>query len=261
MFLIGQKENKKLIDENKLDNTNFIIIKGPADYGKSYLAKYIANHYNMNYIELDNKVATVRDLVESSTYENNCVYHFKDFENSSMAAKAALLKLAEETPNGIKIIITTSSSNILQTLTSRAYVLSMETYLDEDLIQYTNTLNFDLKIYNRLKNFNVNITPSLLYKYKKREDINEIIDIVEDTFNRIEKGLNLEDICTISNKFWKDDQDRLNIFLNILATACLDLTNNKFKTLCCIEQTLYLLKVTTITNYKLLINNMLMEVV
>ena len=50
MYLVGQEENKKLIDEGKLDNANFIIIKGPKNHGKTYLTKYIADHYKMNYV-------------------------------------------------------------------------------------------------------------------------------------------------------------------------------------------------------------------
>lgn len=261
MFLIGQNNNKKLIDEGKLDNASFIIIKGPTDYGKTYLAKYIANHYQMNYIELDYKVATVRELVESSNYDNNCVYHFKDFEKSSAAAKAALLKIAEETPKGVKIIVTSQASNILQTLTSRAYVMSMESYTIDELEEYANKLNFDLTIMDRLNKLHVNITPSLLYKYKEREDIAEIIDLAEDTFNRIEQGLTIKDISEISNKFWKDDIDKLTIYLNVLCTACLDLSHDRFVTICYIQQAMYTLTGTAISNYKLLVHDMLMGVV
>ena len=98
MYLVGQEKNKKLIDNGKLDNANFIIIKGPTNYGKTYLAKYIANHFNLTYVALDNKVATIRELVRISNKNNECLYHFKDFEKSSPAAKASLLKIAEKTP-------------------------------------------------------------------------------------------------------------------------------------------------------------------
>ena len=109
MYLVGQRRNKELIDGGKLDNASFILIKGPKNYGKTYMAKYIANHYKMGYLLLDNKVDTIRELVSSSNKNNNCLYHFKDFDKSSPAAKAALLKIAEETPKGVKIVVTTSA--------------------------------------------------------------------------------------------------------------------------------------------------------
>lgn len=261
MFLIGQENNKELIDSGKLDNSNFIIIKGPSDCGKTYLAKYIADHYNMDYVKLDNKVSTVRDLVDSSKYNNNCIYHFEDFEKSSVAAKAALLKIAEETPEGIKIIVTTQASNILQTLTSRAYVLSIEPYTEEQLSEYASTLNFNIQLLERLQKLNMLITPSLLFNYKQREDIEEIIDLAEETFIKLEKGLTLEDISLISSKFWKDDLERLSIYLNLLAIMCLGLSHDRFVNTCFIQEALYNLNKVSINNYKILVHNLLMEMV
>ena len=56
MYLVGQEKNKDLIDNGKIDNSTFILIRGPEHYGKPYLVKYIANHYAMHYKLLDNKV-------------------------------------------------------------------------------------------------------------------------------------------------------------------------------------------------------------
>lgn len=261
MFLIGQKHNKKIIDDGRLDKVGFLIIKGPAHYGKTYLAKYIANYYKMNYIQLDYKVATVRKLVESSNFDNGCVYHFKDFEKASSAAKAAILKIAEETPSGVKIIITTQTHNLLQTLKSRAYIMNMESYEMDELKEYAYKLNFSSNLMERLFRLHVDITPSLLYKYKEREDIDEIIDLVEDTFNKIQNGLNMKTISEISNNFWKEDMDKIIIYLNTLSSSCWSLKQNRFETICRIQNTLDILNKTKISNHKLLIHNMLMEIV
>ena len=159
MYLVGQEENKKLIDEGKLDNANFIIIKGPKNHGKTYLTKYIADHYKMNYVLLDNKVDTIRSLVENSNNDNNCLYHFRDFEKSSPAAKAALLKIAEETPYGVKIVITTSAYNMLDTLISRAYNMNIQAYSKENLLEYINTLDLDKNLLETLKiKYNLSLT-------------------------------------------------------------------------------------------------------
>lgn len=264
MYLVGQEKNKDLIDNGKIDNSTFIIIRGPEHYGKTYLVKYIANHYGMHYKLLDNKVDTIRGLVESSDKNNNnCVYHFKDFEKSSPAAKAALLKVAEETPAGTKIIVTTSAYNFLDTLVSRAYNMNIQPYSKENILDYINILSFDETLLNTLINdYKMDITPSLLRKYKEREDISEIIELCNYTITSLLQGMNLEAIGTISNKFWSnDDAERVKIFIEILEAGIVSQINGSYKYIRAIEKTLYQLNKIAISNYKMLIHNMLMEMV
>lgn len=262
MYLEGQEEIKKLIDNGKLDNSNFIIIKGPRSYGKTYLTKYIALHYGMNYIMLDNKVETIRNLVDSSRNNNNCLYHFKDFEKSSAAAKAALLKIAEETPKGIKIVVTTSAYNLLNTLISRAYLLNIEPYTKDNIISFNNVLQLDNNLLSKIMDeLNMVPTPSLLYTYKQREDLNEILDLTIETKNAISNGLRLEDISRISNKFWKDDREKLEIYLHLLKTSINPTTPYYYVVISAIERTLYNLNTIAISNYRQLIHNMLMEMI
>lgn len=262
MYLVGQEQNKELIDNNKIDNASFIMIKGPANYGKTYLTKYIAKHYGMDYILLDNKVDTIRDLVEISNRNNNCLYHFKDFDKSSPAAKAALLKIAEETPKGVKIVVTTSAYNFLETLNSRAYIIGMKAYSYNDINEYADNLGFKADLLDKMENqYHLELTPSLLYKYKDREDIEEIFGIVDETISAINEGLTLEKISKISNSFWKDDIDRVKIYLEILSKCSKSINKKYYQVIKLVEQASYRLNKIAINNYKQLIHNMLMEMV
>lgn len=261
MYLVGQKKNKELVDGGKLDNATFILIKGPKNYGKTYLSKYIASHYKMDYILLDNKVETIRQLVSSSNKNNNCVYHFKDFDKSSPAAKAALLKIAEETPRGVKIVVTTSAYNFLQTLISRAYVIDMAPYTIEDIKEYGNNLNIEDVLIDRLEKSYLDLTPTLLFRLKGNEDITEILDLADETIQCINNGLSLEDISKISAKFWKDDKERIQLYLDVLGKCGHMITKNYFRTIQIVEQTKFTLNKVAINNYRNLIHNMLMEMV
>lgn len=261
MYLVGQKKNKQLIDNGKLDNATFIIIKGPKNFGKTYLTKYIANHYNMTYVLLDNKVNTIRDLISISDRNNNCLYHFKDFEKSSPAAKAALLKIAEETPRGIKIIVTTSAYNLLQTLISRAYVIDIAPYDNYEIEEYGNNLGIDISLINRLEASYLDLTPSLLFRLKENEDVMEILDLVEETIKGLNTNLSLEDISRISSKFWKDDKENVQLYLDVLCKCSCRLTMDYFRTIQIIEETKFILNKVAISNYRNLIHNMLMELV
>lgn len=261
MYLVGQKKNKELIDGGKLDNATFILIKGPKNYGKTYLSKYIANHYKMDYILLDNKVETIRQLVSSSDKNNNCLYHFKDFDKSSPAAKAALLKIAEETPKGVKIVVTTSAYNFLQTLISRAYVIDMVPYTIEDIKEYGGNLSVEDVLIDRLEKSYLELTPTLLFRLKGNEDVTEILDLADETIESINKGLQLEDISKIASKFWKDDKERVQLYLDVLGKCSHMITRNYFRTIQTVEQTKFTLNKVAINNYRNLIHNMLMEMI
>lgn len=262
MYLVGQSKNKELIDNGKLDNANFIIIKGPVNYGKTYLTKYIANHFNLTYVLLDNKVATIRELVSISNRNNDCLYHLKDFEKSSPAAKAALLKIAEETPKGLKIVVTTSSYNLLDTLMSRAYILNIEPYNEDNINDYNNTLGFNAGMFDILqKELKVGLTPSKLFNFKNIENIKDIIDLSVNTLAKIENGLKLEDISQIANNFWKDDGKGTSIFLQLIESGINKNNPKYYKIISEIERTKFTLAKVSINNYRQLIHNMLMEMV
>lgn len=261
MYVVGQNKNKELIDGGKLDNATFILIKGPRNYGKTYLAKYIANHYKMDYLLLDNKVDTIRELVSSSNKNNNCLYHFKDFDKSSPAAKAALLKIAEETPKGVKIVVTTSAYSFLDTLVSRAYVLDIAPYSIDDIKEYSGNLNISDVLLDKLVMSCLDLTPTLLFKLKSYEGVTEVLDLADETIECINNGLKLEDISRISAKFWKDDKDKLGLYLDILAKSSGKITKNCFRVVQLVEQTKFIANKIAISNYRNLIHNMLMEMV
>lgn len=266
MYLVGQKENKDLIDNGKLDNASFIIIKGPKNYGKTYLTKYIANHYKMNYVLLDNKVDTIRSLVEISNKNNNCLYHFKDFEKSSPAAKAALLKICEETPKGVKIVITTSAYNLLDTLISRAYNINTQAYKSEELEEYINTLDLDKSLLNKLyDDYNLKVTPTFLLNYKSLDNFDELLEKVDAGLDILAYHQDLEHISQLANKFWNSDINYVKTFLNILQYALLVHEDIDYrysvKYVSTISRNLYILEKITITNFKQFIHNLLMEMI
>lgn len=261
MYLVGQYKNKQLIDGGRLDNAAFILIKGPKNYGKTYLAKYIANYYKMTYVLLDNKVDTIRELVSSSNRNNNCLYHFKDFDKSSPAAKAALLKIAEETPKGVKIVVTTSAYNFLDTLVSRAYVMDIAAYLPEDIKEYGTNLGVQDVLIDRLEKSYLDLTPTLLFNIKNSEDVMEILDLADETIECINNGMGLDDISKISAKFWKDDKDRLVLYLEVLSRCSHRITKNYFRVIQLVEYTKSILSRVAVSNYRNLVHNMLMEMV
>lgn len=77
----------------------------------------------------------------------------------------------------------------------------------------------------------------------------------------INNGLKLEDISVISNNFWKQDPENMSTFLELIKGGIDKNLRGYYKIISSIEKTNYLLRNVSISNYKQLIHNMLMEMV
>lgn len=220
MYIIGQEQFKNHVEYLKESPKPFIIIKGPKHYGKEYLTKYLAKELGLTYIKMkDNKVKTVRELVENSTYQNDCLYHFVDFDDSTVMAKAALLKVAEETPKGVVIVITINTST-LDTLVSRAYNITLESYNDEDVQEYKSKINKDTEVLDSLIDLSIK-TPSMLLYYSEIDNIEDILEDVNEVGDKLVNNRMYIEIATkVSNHYknpYNDSEvDTSVVFLKLL---------------------------------------------
>lgn len=215
MYLAGQKSNLDLI-KNWTSMPSFLIVQGNNDTGKTYFIKYLCKKFGLGYMLLDNKVDTVRNLVANAQPDSNIVYHFKDFHQASVNAKNALLKITEEPLKGNYIAI--SGLKQIDTLESRARIIRMQPYSDEELQDFINNSPIDKDIANKLLKCNFR-TPSTLLKYSNIEDIEKIIDFAEYTLTDI-TSLNQTDINNIALRFDrsydKGKVDKALVFIEIL---------------------------------------------
>lgn len=215
MYLVGQKKNLDLI-KNWTTMPSFTIVQGNNDMGKTYFVKYLCKRFGLGYMLLDNKVDTIRKLVSTAKPNGNIVYHFKDFHLASIQAKNALLKITEEPLAGNYIAI--SGLKQIDTLESRARIIKMQPYTDEELIDFINNSSLDNNVAMRLLKCNFR-TPSTIMKYGKLEDIEEILSFAEFTATDI-LNLNQTDINKIATKFErgyeKGKVDKALIYIELL---------------------------------------------
>jgi len=137
--MIGQE---KLLDKiDKLVENGFprfVLLVGAKGSGKKLLSREIANRLHYPLVPVGIGVDEVRDVIVNS-YRNTepIVYILPDTDKMSVAAKNALLKITEEPPQKAYFILTvTDLSNTLSTLISRACVLKMDNYKEEELLEY-----------------------------------------------------------------------------------------------------------------------------
>ena len=211
--MIGQENNKSIID-NFIENGScprFIILTGLEGSGKRTFSKYIADKLNADLLLFDNKIESVREVITTAYTQNkNIVYCIYGYENMSIAAKNALLKIAEEPPTNAYVVLTATNKNeVLDTLKSRAVVLDMEDYNYLELKEFADANNVNNEI------LDLCIVPLDIIKFK---DINEtefrtFVDSVWDKIGNASIGNSLK-LC--SKLKLKDEQEGfdVNLFIN-----------------------------------------------
>ena len=211
MNIIGQKKLIQKIDRLiETDNLpRYIIIQGPTGSGKHLIADYISKKLNALLVPSEISVDAVREVIDIS-YEltEPTVYLWADVQKMSLAAKNAVLKVTEEPPQEAYFIMTVdSTSNILNTLVSRGYVLDILPYTIDDLLEFTNYKYPDMK--DKTKNLIVDLSNNIGDVIKLANmDIERLNTIVDMLCNNIGK-VNLANELKIPTflKFKTDEKD------------------------------------------------------
>ena len=214
MQLIGQEDNLELIKNwNKLPN--FLIIQGEEHSGKNHLVLYLCQLFKLHYKEVPKSVKEIRNLVDVMAPNSNTIYHLKNFDDASIQAKNALLKVTEEPIPGNYIVITGGPQ--IKTLQSRARLIIMSPY------KYNDIENMYTKYYTNIDSrllYDAGInTPAKIEFYKSCENIEEILEHAYDIFDKI-TYLNATDYIPImklfDNRYDKGTVDVCMLFLNML---------------------------------------------
>lgn len=211
MNIFGQK---KLIDkiDRLIENDDlprYIIIQGPTGSGKHLIGDYISCKLNALLVPCDITVDAVREIIDISyTLTEPTVYLWPDTQKMSVSAKNAVLKVTEEPPQQAYFIMTVdSTTNMLNTLVSRGYVLDILPYTIDDLLEYINYKYSDMS--DKTKNLIVDLASNIgdVIKFANM-DIKRLNDIVDTLCNNI-GNVNLANELKITTllKFKSDDRD------------------------------------------------------
>lgn len=133
--MIGQHNLQSRIEQLIENGTfpRFSIFVGPRGSGKKTL---LLEMFEGIYLE-DNKVESVRKMIEMVYKIGNRTFIMPDADSMSVAAKNALLKVIEECPNDNYFIMTLEDeNNTLETIRSRGTVFHMDRYTPDEIEQY-----------------------------------------------------------------------------------------------------------------------------
>ena len=194
--VIGQEPVIKQI--NSMNNLpQFIILLGPHGSGRTLLSKYIADDRNMNYIEIDNKIADIRFLIDNTVgLTKPTMYFIKNADELTLQAANAMLKIAEEPPQNLYIVMgLVSLQNTIPTIVSRATVLQLEPYTVNQLQEFYNKLGTKIQYEDEM--FNCLSTPGEIKTYINIFDnCYEYVQLVHTNILKVRTG----NAFKISNK-------------------------------------------------------------
>lgn len=142
---IGQTQLKNEVWDKSIPP--FIIIEGPRGQGKKTFITSLAKSKKIPLIEIGNKIADIREMIETcQTLISPVMYFIPEGDGMSIGAKNSLLKITEEPPKNLIIVIAvTHRDNTLQTIRSRGRLWTMDNYTLAEKLQYlTNEYGADV---------------------------------------------------------------------------------------------------------------------
>ena len=173
--MIGQKDNISKIVKWRMNKSfpRFILIEGDYGSGRLTLSKEIIKVLNATGVISENSINAVRTVISNAyNVTEPTVYIFRDCDDMSLAAKNSMLKVVEEPPNNAYFIMTVQSlSSVLDTIKSRATVLKMNRYTQNEL----NLAQFDDKVQKYI--YTVYDTTK-----EQIEAINDAVELCNDVF-------------------------------------------------------------------------------
>lgn len=136
--MIGQKKILTDLEVLGARFPRFSIFVGPVGSGRKLIAQKVAKQLQASLVVIEPKVDAVREAIDMAYKQKNpVVYLIADADNTSNAAKNALLKVTEEPPRQAYFIMTlTDIENTLPTLTSRGAVFHLSPYTEQELREY-----------------------------------------------------------------------------------------------------------------------------
>lgn len=230
--MIGQVQLLKQID-TLIENNNlprFIVITGKRGSGKKLVAHYITvKSHSSEWILPNNKIDTIRLLIhEAYKHVNPLVCILNDTDEMSNEAQNSLLKLTEEPPNNVIVIMTVEDiNNVLRTIKSRAFILSTEPYTLEQLNEYVVSHYGENDLYGELCD-----TPGecdLLY----RMGGTKFVDFVNKVVDNIGTVSTANSFKIMENLALDKDTDKgydLTLFFKVFIRRCItkDYTEEKY---------------------------------
>lgn len=226
--MIGQTKILKWVDNNINSFPHFIVLVGSHGCGKQTLCREIAHKISCVYSKCEIKVDNVREVIDTAyAITERVMYCFADADNMKAQAKNAMLKITEEPPKNAYFCLTVSDdSSLLATIKSRANVIYLEEYKNDELAQYyyegaSNGNEEECKLFCTICS-----TPGEIDKLTQYgKDFYDYVELVLENIAEVEPANAFKSSNKISLK--TDDGYDLGLFFKTFVNICLDRLSDK----------------------------------
>ena len=135
--LVGQRNFISMLELYK-QLPSFIILEGPKGQGKKTMANLMAKKFNLRMVTIGVKIDDIRQMIaDTANLAHPTMYFIPDADNMSVGAKNSLLKITEEPPQNLVIVLSLCcSDNTLGTIRSRGTILQLDPYTPQELEEY-----------------------------------------------------------------------------------------------------------------------------
>jgi|GEM_PF-1122775 len=135
--LVGQRNFISMLELYK-QLPSFIILEGPKGQGKKTMANLMAKKFNLRMVTIGVKIDDIRQMIaDTANLAHPTMYFIPDADNMSVGAKNSLLKITEEPPQNLVIVLSLQhSDNTLGTIRSRGTILQLDPYTPQELEEY-----------------------------------------------------------------------------------------------------------------------------
>lgn len=214
-----------MIDTDSLPH--FIIFYGDFGQGKKVVANWVVtqlrkkNSNMQSYVLPDISVNSVRDMITIAYKQSRCIVSIYDVDKMSVVAKNSLLKVTEEIPNDVVIILTVQNiDTVLPTIRSRAVIFPLNAYSKQNLVEYCKGFIDDTEEIQYITDVAVNPGQvNILHATGVKDFVNYVIK-VKDNIAKVSGANSFK----IANKVaLKENEDGYDIilFFQIFAQLCL----------------------------------------
>jgi replication-associated recombination protein RarA len=203
MNIIGQ--NKLLSKINAMDFLpKTLMFIGPIGCGKHTIARYIAEEFKLDFIEIEESVS-VQDL-EDYMYKTIDTLYLINLNKFTEKQQNQFLKTLEEpSKSAYFILIANSEAGILNTILNRSIKYHLEPYTKEQIEQITNTSVNDLA-------FKIYQTPGKLLNLTE-ESFQDVLTLANTVVHNIDKASYANALVVSTKINYKDLYNKIDFGL------------------------------------------------
>lgn len=222
--MVGQVRILNYIDSLNTKNIpSFLILLGGKGSGRTMLAKHFANSIDATFTTCGIKVDEIRSIIDTAyKTREKVVYCIQDADTMRNEAKNAMLKITEEPPKNAYFVMTVENdSTLLDTIKSRAMVLSLDPYTKKELEQYfystTNEGGSEIKLISDIATTPYEVDKMIEYG----KDFIDYVNLVIDNIANVEPANAFKAGGRIALKNEEDKYD-FKLFLNAFIELCIN---------------------------------------